>query len=260
MDFTLEEICASWDRRSYDNAKALIRWSSDAARYGAKELPAMETSLCLQMVSGLGGGTGLDVGCGGGQYSIALEKLGYAMHGTDFSPDMIAQAEKNREAAGSRALFSVEDWHTVDLRQRGWEGRFDLVLAHMTPAVISGKTFLKLIRASRGWVFLQKPVRRHSSLQDALCEHLGLDPESVREDRTFAQAFSMAWLLGYSPRTAFRNTVWHSELPIAEAAAAYQSRLGGQQEDIEEFFRMRFPQGTVIDTTDTQLAAMLFHI
>ena len=38
--------------------------------------------------------TGLDVGCGGGWFTRAFQKAGYAMTGMDISPDMLDFAQR----------------------------------------------------------------------------------------------------------------------------------------------------------------------
>ena len=270
-DFDLKSICGAWEHSSYDEAAALIRWNQEAARFGAMAQPTLSSSLCLQMLQEAGilesGGTGLDVGCGGGQYSFALEKFGFSMHGTDFSPNMITEAEKHRDACGSRCSFSVDNWHSLDLREKGWENKFDLVLAHMTPAILNADCFLKLIHASRRAVFLQKPTRRFSALQQEIDGLLGAVPPQSNLDGSFAQAFSIAWLLGCSPRTGYRDATWTAEMEIDQAVAFYRSRMDGyftmghrQEQELQNFLRQRFPEGKVTDVTHTHLAALLFMV
>ena len=268
-DFDLKTVCAAWTRDGYDEAAALVRWNQEASHFGAMAPPALSSSLCLQMLQEAGileaGGTGLDVGCGGGQYSFALEQFGYCMHGTDFSPNMIAEAEKRRAALGSRCSFSVDNWHSLDLKEKGWEERFDLVLAHMTPAIADADCFLKLIRASRGAVFLQKPTRCFSALQQQIHGLLGAAPPQSNLDGSFAQAFSIAWLLGCSPRTGYRDTTWTAEMEIDQAVAFYRSRMERyftmepqHEQQLRTFLMERFPEGTVTDVTHVHLAAVLF--
>src|SRR5262245_29731537 len=49
----------------------------------------------------------LDVGCGTGQLVIDAARRGVAAHGIDFAPEMIAQCEINRSAAGVAARFDT---------------------------------------------------------------------------------------------------------------------------------------------------------
>ena len=53
----------------------------------------------------------LDVGCGGGRFSVALAKLGAEVVGLDFAPEMLVIARKHAEEAGvaERCTFLAED-------------------------------------------------------------------------------------------------------------------------------------------------------
>ena len=144
-------------------------------------------------------------------------------------------------------------------------GLFDLVLAHMTPAILNADCFLRMIHASRGAVFLQKPTRRQSPLLEDLKQLLGIAPGET--DPSFAQAFSIAWLLGYSPETRYKEAVWESQMDLEEAENFFSSRLSSYREitpedrgKIRSFLAARFPDGRVVDETHTHLAALLFRV
>lgn len=59
----------------------------------------------------------LDLGCGGGWTSVFLARHGYSVVGQDIAPDMIAVAERNRDAAGPLDLsFVVSDYESLEFR------------------------------------------------------------------------------------------------------------------------------------------------
>lgn len=66
--------------------------------------------------------------------------------------------------------FYCDDWHSFDIEAAGYLHRFDLVFAHMTPAIQSAATFEKLSKASKGWGVLTKPIRRIDPVSDAVKE------------------------------------------------------------------------------------------
>ncbi|MGW0157728.1 class I SAM-dependent methyltransferase [Mycobacterium sp. NPDC003323] len=51
----------------------------------------------------------LDIGCGSGEHTIMLTRLGYDVRGIDFAPHAIAQARANAAERGVDARFEVAD-------------------------------------------------------------------------------------------------------------------------------------------------------
>lgn len=68
-------------------------------------------------------GTVLDVGCGSGEHTIHLARLGYDVLGVDFSPAAVALARANAEAHRVSARFDLAD--ALDLPA---DGRYETVL------------------------------------------------------------------------------------------------------------------------------------
>ena len=92
----------------------------------------------------------LDIGCGAGRFSLAFAKEEAQVTGTDVSPEMIRAA---RELADKEQLKNVEfinsDWSELDVEQAGFSQKFDLVFAHMTPAVSDYDTLEKMCACAR---------------------------------------------------------------------------------------------------------------
>ena len=59
--------------------------------------------------AGLIGGKVLDVGCGTGEHTMLLTRLGYDVLGIDFAPEAVEQARRNAEAKAIEARFEVAD-------------------------------------------------------------------------------------------------------------------------------------------------------
>ncbi|OBF38286.1 SAM-dependent methyltransferase [Mycolicibacterium peregrinum] len=59
--------------------------------------------------TGLLGGKVLDVGCGAGEHTMLLTRLGYDVLGIDFSEHAVAQARENATQQGIDAHFAVAD-------------------------------------------------------------------------------------------------------------------------------------------------------
>lgn len=59
--------------------------------------------------AGLIRGMVLDIGCGTGEHTILLTRLGYDVVGIDFAPEAVEQARRNADAKGVDARFGVAD-------------------------------------------------------------------------------------------------------------------------------------------------------
>ncbi len=127
-DITKESI------HTESHAKDYIRdyWQERAGDFAAlrrKELESPKLLLWQQEIEeklkGREKGRVLDVGCGGGFFSILLAKAGYDVVGIDLSPAMVNEATRLAKDMGASAKFSVMDAEALDFD----EGTFDVVIA-----------------------------------------------------------------------------------------------------------------------------------
>lgn len=267
----IETIMDLW-KPSRGNPKAGVEWWNGCAeKYASKGLPDTESSIAMRIIEREGmikeGGSALDVGCGGGRFSFALEALGADMTATDFSPKMIEQAEKKQAEINSRVRFSNDNWHTLSLEEKEWNKKFDLVLAHMTPAVASAETFLKLSSASRKWVLTVKPTRRTNSVLDELNKLVGAERDTKALDESMAYAFDLTWLMGCCPRLEYENQVWESDMPLDKAIEEYTLRISSMHELSEEnkeaiqtYLESIAVDGLVHETSHTLIVAMYWQV
>lgn len=256
----------------HNNAKAGVEWwNGSAERFAAKELPTAESSMAMRIIEREGmieeGSSALDVGCGGGRFSFALEGLGAALTATDFSPKMIEQAEKQKTERGAKVKFSNDNWHTLNLEEKSWVKRFDLVLAHMTPAIISAETFLKLSEASRNWVLMVKPARRTNIVLDELNRIVGAERDAKALDETVAYAFDLAWLKGFRPKFEYEDQVWESDTPLEKAIEEYTLRISSahelseeNKEAIKQYLTSIAVDGIVHEVSHTAIVAMYWQV
>lgn len=259
-----------WKNPKTDKNAGVAWWDSMAKDFSGHEQVDSNNSLTMRILEREGIITKncsiLDVGCGTGRYSIALEKLGAKVCGIDFSPRMIEFAQA---AAGTNRnlSFFVDDWHTLDLKDKGWDKTFDLVLANMTPAITSAETFEKLSAASKKWCVFAKPSRRSNSILDQLVELVNAPKDTKALDDTVTYAFSMLWQEGYCPKIEYEPEVWHSKKPLEEAIFQYTKRIEsghvineGQRRAIREFLIGCAQEGVVEETTTTTIVAMYWRV
>lgn len=246
-------------------------WNSRAGHFSEMKLPNEENSIAMRIIQRekmvKEGSNTLDIGCGGGRFSFALEAMGANATATDFSPEMIRKAGELAKRRNSKVQFSVDDWREINLYKKGWEHSFDLVLANMTPAIVSADTFMKLIQASRNWVLMVKPTRRKNSVLDELNKLVGAEQDTKALDATLAYAFDLAWFNGACPRLEYENQVWESDIPLEEAIKEYLLRISslhelknGDREKIREYLTNVAKNGVVHETTHTTVAAMYWQV
>ena len=246
-------------------------WNGNADRYAAKKLPTSDKSIGMRIVErenmAFDGCSALDVGCGGGRFSFALEKLGANVTATDFSPKMIEECEKQKSERGSNVNFCVDNWHSVDLHEKAWDKKFDLVLAHMTPAVVSAETFIKLSAASRKWVLMVKPTRRTNLVLDQLNSLVCAQNDTKSLDETVAFAFDLLWLSGYCPKLEYEEQIWEMDLPLEKAIAEYTLRISSTHQlsdidktNIKSYLETIAVDGVIHETTYTTIVAMYWCV
>ncbi len=162
----------------------------------------------------------LEVGCGTGRIAIPLAAAGAAVTAMDFSPRMLDITRRSVPAEVAGRLETVEaDWNAIDLDDRGWRQAFDLVIAAMTPAVISPESFLTLCDASRGFCYFRGWARREPDpLLAGMWNHL-LDTPLPRPRPNAVVALNLLFARRRNPRAAFEDVCWERAQPRAEAAA-----------------------------------------
>ena len=145
----------------WDNASVTYNTNQD-------EIKSRRTTRVLTMLREKGllfeGMRVLDIGCGTGMMALALAQEGALVTAMDFSSGMLDRFKADiPKDLKDRITLVQEDWHHLDIRQRGWEKAFDLVVAFMSPAVADPKAFSKMIQCAakgcviRGWAARRQP-------------------------------------------------------------------------------------------------------
>jgi SAM-dependent methyltransferase len=70
---------------------------------------------CLAAGGVENGGNLLELACGTGRHAFELEKRGYRVVATDYSPDMLARAARRKAELGSEVRFLQQDMRRLDL-------------------------------------------------------------------------------------------------------------------------------------------------
>lgn len=99
-----DDNAAAWDRFSAAY-QAEARLPTDAAHYG----PDIPTETDLRLLGSVKGRRVLELGCGGGQCSIAFAKQGASVTGVDHSAEQLTFARRLAESEGVKAEFRLGD-------------------------------------------------------------------------------------------------------------------------------------------------------
>lgn len=145
-------------------------------------------------------GTVLDAGCGAGEHTILLTRLGYDVLGIDFSPHAIEQARQNAADQGVEARFEVADAMRLDA-DPGYDTIVDSALFHIFDPT-DRATYVASLRTA-----CRPGGRVHVlALSDA---GRGFGPEVGEAD--IRQAFTDGWELEALDTTSYRGVVQQAQ-------------------------------------------------
>ena len=269
--FDLTYLREQWKPAVGDKEAERRVWDRNAETYRERPLPKPETDLSMRCVYEndmvCESSYVLDIGCGGGIYSVPLARMAAHLVGTDVSPCMLEIARNNAARYGvTNAEFHLIDWHSFELPD-AWKKHFDLVFANLTPAIQSYHTLDLMNRASGRWCFLSKPVEWKNSLIYEAVEHIGLWDEYRTFDEDMLYAYSILRLEGYTPYTAYQKTKWHSVSSVENAIRDVTERINmknrlteEQQRQIHDFVELHAVDGQVETTTDVLYAAYYWRV
>ncbi len=247
-------------------------WDSMAQQFSEFELPTTENSFLMKMITEKNlinqTSTVLDVGCGAGKFAFALANDCQHIIGLDLSPKMIEKAAEKKNQLGTKNVdFFVNDWHASDLKQLDYQGKFDLVIANMTPAVRNAQTFLKLNEASKGYCVLTKPTKRVDPVSDTIRKMLGIEQKKESSDMEILYAFEILWLQGKLPEIHYEAQVWDMKKPIDAAYKLYANRMKSYRElttaeenKISDYLVAISEEGYVEEKVETTIATICWKV
>lgn len=253
------------DKKELSNLKDF--WDSMAERFKDFEIPTPYNDIFMKNLYFKGmfekGGTALDIGCGGGKYSFAMAPYFEKVIGTDISEQMINYAEeRKKDEKNTNTFFRCISWQESDIDELEWENKFDLVFAHMTPAVNSIETMEKMRKASKKWCVITKSVYRKSEIADTVNRICGNKSNSYG-DKEMLELFDMLWKEGIMPEVFYEKERWENVLPLNKAAESYIKRMSVKREltqreieKIKAYFTDISENGTVTETTDAVLCTV----
>ena len=146
--------------------------------------------------AGLIRGKVLDVGCGTGEHTIMLTRLGYDVLGIDFAPLAVEQARRNAEAEGVDARLEV-----ADAMNLGDSPLYDTIVDSALFHIFDDADRPKYVASLHG-ACLPGGVVHILALSDA---GRGFGPEVSEE--VIREAFADGWVLEALDTTTYRGVV-----------------------------------------------------
>ncbi|WP_283170770.1 class I SAM-dependent methyltransferase [Curtanaerobium respiraculi] len=211
-----DTIIGQWRNRSLGGYANASTWDAAAEKWAARPVASWDDDPFLKMLADevdfSRGLSVLDIGCGAGLYSLALAARAERVTGTDISPKMIEAARKKAVDEGiGNATFEVGDF-----AEGGSGKRYDLVIAHMTPAVRDGRTFEKMANLANEYIYVAKPCRRHDAVLHDLMDAAGFVDDGNNDDDLF-RMMCIVWAQGLNPSLRHYTDEWRNTRSLEEA-------------------------------------------
>jgi SAM-dependent methyltransferase len=157
----------------------------------------------------------LEIGCGTGLLAMALAQQGAQVTALDFSQGMLDRFQErlSLDLADKITILSG-DWHGIDIKDRGWEKKFDLVIAFMSPGVATAESFFKMMACSkngcaiRGWA----ARRQHPILTD-LWEKI-MDAALDDKPQSILYKINLLFSMGLFPDIVFDTVEWDQKISL----------------------------------------------
>ena len=253
------------DKKELSNLRDF--WDSMADRFKDYEIPTPYNDIFMKNLYLRGilenGKKALDIGCGGGKYSFALAPYYDEVTGTDISEQMINYAdERKKSEKTTNVFFRCVSWQEADIEYLEWENKFDLVFAHMTPAVNSPETIEKMRRTAKKWCVMTKSVYRKSEIADAVNMICGSKSNGYG-DKEMLELFDTLWKEGITLEVFYEKERWENVLPLNKAAESYIKRMSVKREltqretdEITAYFAGISKNGMVTEITDAVLCTV----
>lgn len=210
----------------------------------------------------------LDIGCGTGRYALEFAPLVKRVAGLDISPAMVELARKNADESGlANAEFLVLPWQGLTLAEHGFDKRFSLSFASMSPAIDSPASLLAMAEASTRFCFMSGFAARHDSVETMLMERLFPDAQNTEHEAGVYCAFNVLWENGMHAELCYRNGGWQKDLDITVAAKTYAAQLRAHAPDapsLEDAIRAELLKegrnGTITQTVHAKIAWLFWEV
>lgn len=267
MSEIMEAVNQIWKRRT--NVSDPKYWDDDAEYYGEIALPAPQNddlmALICSVIDFKGDENVIDIGCGSGQYAVALASMAGHCLGVDFSGGMVETA-KQRAGQLNNVRFEKLDWHVAETSSDILKNGFDVSIAHTTPAISDADSFRKMVEITRGAGFITFCTRRTDILTDNMWKSFGLRGNLPRNESAVPCSLAILWDKGIDPEIHYqKGVIWDDPAPYSKALfLCRSSALSRGYSDlgaVEEYVRsITDADGNVPNRIETDLTTVYWVV
>ena len=205
----------------------------------------------------------LDIGCGPGKLSLYISSKVNSITGIDISEKMICHARANaKKEQFDNTQFKVASWEEINLKSEGWEKKFDVVIASMTPGIKDFNTLKKMIEGSKKYCCLSSYVHRRD-LRNEIEEYIGEKKKDDSNSKIY-YVFNILWKLGYFPEIRYKDIHIANEYTYDKALEIYTVQFcaqGEKKKKIQEFLQKRVNnKGMIVQKYQAKIAWMLWRV
>lgn len=268
----INQIKEKWVSSEINLQACIDFWDTFAQTQSNVVIPTIDNNDFLKLIKEENmvnkDGCCLDIGCGTGRYSIALANEFEKLVGIDISNGMLDKAKDlTKENDINNIEFVCSHFDQINLEKMGYKKKFDLVFAHMTPAINSVETFEKIINASKGYCMMSKPTRRHDAILDHIMQELNVTGFNFSAEDDIQNAFDYLWLSGYCPKLHYENKKYRAEKSLDETISMYINRMKqfknidtNEEEKIKQIVSSYAVNSMIIEDMSMMISTIYWHV
>lgn len=153
----------------------------------------------------------LDIGAGPGSWALPMARICAHVTALEPSGGMIdILSERVEEEKVNNISIVQKTWQETDLAEKGWEKKFDLVFASMTPGIDGPDAIQKMIGASRHYCYMSAFSGPGMNQQFAPLWEKLFDRPMPSRHMDIIYPFNLVYAMGFRPDINF--SWWHKEI------------------------------------------------
>jgi len=185
----------------------------------------------------------LDIGCGPGNFAIPFAQMGANVTAMDPAPNMLEALKEQIVSKNIKNIKVVQGlWEEIDIKEMGWNKKFDLVFASQSPGLRDMETIKKMNECSSQYCLATGfDGKRQMTLYDAFFqEHF--DRPYIKNSHDIIFLINLLYSLGHRPTVEFLNLSRTQEYlaeeikdSLREFSISEELKLDNFNEEIDKF-------------------------